>query len=302
LSAPLLSVSGLSKTYGSAAVLRDLTFDALEGEILAIVGANGAGKTTTFRLVAGLSRSSGGTMVLDGADISDHRVNRRSLGALIEGPATYGHLTAADNLRVLSWTAGHRISKTEIDRLLELVGLPRLARRKVGKFSTGMRQRLAIAIAILGSPKLLILDEPTSGLDAMGILEIRRLIRDLARSGLTILWSSHDLREVEDICSRLIWLHRGELRYCGDVGGLPRGTEVLEVMVSDAELANKILAEIGGACNLVTVPGGVRVGGVALGVVIERLTSAGIEVSDLKKITTNFEDVFAALAEESNGG
>jgi ABC-2 type transport system ATP-binding protein len=300
--APLLSVSGLSKNYGSSAVLRDLSFEAFEGEILAIVGANGAGKTTTFRLVTGLSRSSGGTMVLDGSDISDHRASRRSLGALIEGPGTYGHLTAADNLRVLSWTAGHRISPAEIGRLLELVGLPAPAGRKVGKFSTGMRQRLAIAIAMLGSPRVLILDEPTSGLDAMGILEIRRLIRDLARSGLTILWSSHDLREVEDICSRLIWLHRGELRYSGEVSGLPRGTEVLEVMVGDPDLAVKLLAEISAATDLVTVPGGVRVGGIPLGTVIERLTSAGLDVSDVRKITTNFEDVFATLAEESPHG
>lgn len=159
---------GISKSYGPLRAVQELSFDAYAGDVLAIVGANGAGKTTTFRLVAGLSRLSAGAMVLDGVDISDHRINRHSLGALIEGPGTYGHLSVADNLRVLSWTAGHRISKTESDRLLDLVGLPKLAGRIVDRLSTGMRQRLAIAIAMLGAPKLLILDEPTSGLDANG--------------------------------------------------------------------------------------------------------------------------------------
>lgn len=296
---PLLSVRKLSKTYGPSRALQDLSFDAYTGEILALVGANGAGKTTTFRLVAGLCQSSGGAMVLDGVDISDHRVDRRSLGALIEGPGTYGHLSAEDNLRILSWTAGHRIAKTEIDQLLELVGLPTPGGRRVDKLSTGMRQRLAIAIALLGAPKLLILDEPTSGLDAIGILEIRQLIKDLAGNGLTILWASHNLREVEQICSRLIWLQRGELKYYGDVNGLPRGKEVLELTVADAESALQVLAETAGSAGLMAVPGGVRVAGIAMGVVIQRLTAAGIEISDLNKVTTNLEDIFAAHSGES---
>lgn len=300
LSAPLLTVSEISKMYGSALVLDGVSFEAHPGEILAIVGANGAGKTTTFRLITGLTSVSGGTMVLDGLDISDHRVARRSLGALIEGPGTYPHLTAAGNLRVLAWTAGHRISAAEVSGLLEVVGLTTAGAQKVGKFSTGMRQRLAIAIAMLGGPQLLILDEPTSGLDAMGILEIRRLIKELPQSGKTILWASHDLREVEDICTRVIWLHRGQVRYCGEVGGLPRGTEVLQVMVADPGLAVRTLAELREASDLSEVPGGVQVGGLPLGVVIERLVSAGLEVSDVRKIKTNFEDVFANLAEQSN--
>ncbi len=160
------------------------------------------------------------------------------------------------------------------------------------KLSTGMRQRLAIAIALLGAPKLLILDEPTSGLDAIGILEIRQLIKDLAGNGLAILWSNHNLRELEHMCSRLIWLHRGKLKYCGDVGGLPRGKEVLELTVADPEFALQVLAETRGAADLLAVPGGVRVAGVAMGVVIQRLTAAGIEISDLDKVTTNLEDIF----------
>lgn len=300
MSVPFLSVSGLTKRYGSEPVVKDLTFDVACGEILAIVGANGAGKTTTFRIVSGLAAPTSGTIVLNGTDITSLQARRPELGALIEGPGLFRHLSAGQNLRIISWLAGHQISDEKVRQLLTRVGLEASAKRRVSAFSTGMAQRLAIAVTMLASPKLLILDEPTSGLDAIGILEVRKLIRDLGRDGHAVLWASHDLREVEDISDRLLVLHRGTTRFAGRPSELPRGREVLEFTVSEPGTAFRVLQAAGNFPETEQTDTGIRVSGRDAASVIAVLSAEGVSVSDFKKIRTNFEDIFATFAENTD--
>jgi len=214
--AEIVAVEGLSKRYGRVRALSHVSFSVAEGEVFGFLGPNGAGKTTTIRMLLGLQRPDSGTARIGGYDCwQDHARAARIFGATLEQPALYGFLSGRDNLRIFARTMGP-VDEKQISSLLELVGMADRANDKVKRYSMGMRQRLALAQAMLGRPRLLILDEPTNGLDPNGIHGLRVLMRQLATEhGLTIFFSSHLLSEVEELCDRVVVLRGGEVRAAG---------------------------------------------------------------------------------------
>ncbi len=187
-----------------------LSLEMRPGEILGFLGPNGAGKTTTIRMVLGLIRPTSGTIEVLGERVGpNHAPSLRRVGALVETPALYLFMSATDNLSAL--TAGRGVSRQQIDRALATVGLSTRSREKVGNYSLGMKQRLALAVALICDPELLILDEPANGLDPAGIAEVRGLLKGISAEGRSILMSSHVLAEVDQLCDRVAIVSKGRL-------------------------------------------------------------------------------------------
>lgn len=233
--APLAQLSHITKRYKAVTALDDVTLTLPRGEIIGLLGPNGAGKTTLMRVMLGLIKATDGTVsVLDAKPGSQGLLSQ--IGSSIEGPAFVPSLSGRDNLRVSALAKG--LDTEEVDRCITRVGLdPAAARRKFKTYSMGMKQRLALAQAILGSPELLIIDEPMNGLDPTGIVEMRSLMTGLAAEGHTILVSSHQLREVEVICNRVIILNRGRVRAFGtleELGGEDLETTFFAILAKDA--------------------------------------------------------------------
>jgi ABC-2 type transport system ATP-binding protein len=213
-----IAVKGLSKSYGDLVAVKNATFEVPLGTICGFVGPNGSGKTTTIRMLLSLiDPTSGSGEILD-QSISHPERYLSKVGAMIEGPAFYPALTGAENLRVLATLGGY--SHSRVPELIELVGLAGRGDDKYKNYSLGMKQRLGIAAALLPDPRLLILDEPTNGLDPAGIQEIRDLLSDLAKRGVTVFVSSHLLSEIEMIAEYLVMLRKGEVIFFGKTSEL----------------------------------------------------------------------------------
>ncbi len=207
----ILKVEKLCKKIRKKDILKDVSFEINEGDILAFIGPNGAGKTTTIKCVLGLQRISSGQVFINGYDINKDFVHAISkVGALVEEPDVYFYLSGLENLKMQARMYPH-VVMDDILRVVELVGLEDRIHDKVSKYSLGMRQRLGIAIALLHSPNLLLLDEPTNGLDPEGIKDLRILLKRLAKSGVGILISSHNLSELETFCNRVLIISKGEI-------------------------------------------------------------------------------------------
>jgi ABC-2 type transport system ATP-binding protein len=205
-----LSVNNLKKVIGKKEIIKGITFDLQEGEVFGFLGPNGAGKTTTIRMLVGLIKPTSGTIKISGYNIQTHFCEAlNNLGCIVENPELYPYLSGWNNLlhfaRMLDGIGDDRIKE-----VTELVGLTERIHDKVKTYSLGMRQRLGIAQALLGSPKVLILDEPTNGLDPAGIREMRQFIRSLAKNeGLSVLVSSHLLSEIQLLCDRVAIITKG---------------------------------------------------------------------------------------------
>ena len=213
-----IAVKGLSKSYGDLVAVKNATFEVPLGTICGFVGPNGSGKTTTIRMLLSLiDPTSGSGEILD-QSISHPERYLSKVGAMIEGPAFYPALTGVENLRVLATLGGY--SHSRVPELIELVGLAGRGDDKYKNYSLGMKQRLGIAAALLPDPKLLILDEPTNGLDPAGIQEIRDLLSNLAKRGVTVFVSSHLLSEIEMIAEYLVMLRKGEVIFFGKTSEL----------------------------------------------------------------------------------
>lgn len=217
---PAIRTRGLTRQFAGGFGIRGLDLNVPEGSIYGFLGPNGAGKSTTIRLLLDLLRPDRGEIALFGRPLRrDRREALAWVGALVESPSLYGHLSGRQNLEVTRrlLDAPH----ARIDAVLQRVGLLEAADRRVREYSLGMRQRLAIALALLGQPRLLILDEPSNGLDPAGILDMRRLLRELAADdGITVFISSHLLSEIEQIASHVGVLHAGQLRFEGELAQL----------------------------------------------------------------------------------
>lgn len=210
---------GLTKRYGDRTAVDGLTMAVPTGQVTGFVGPNGAGKSTTIRMLLGLIRPTAGSATVLERGLSEAAAYLPQVGALVEGPALYPRLSGRDNLKVLGRLAG---DTSRIDQVLEAVGLTDRAGDGVSTYSLGMRQRLAIAAALLSEPRLVILDEPANGMDPEGIRDIRRLLRGLAERGVTVLVSSHQLSELEQVCDHLVLLRAGRLLYQGGLADLVR--------------------------------------------------------------------------------
>ena len=243
----IIKTTGLSYHYSkSVQTLFDINLEVEKGSIYGFLGPNGSGKTTTLSLLLGLLNNQKGDIEIFGQHLQANRTNiLRKVGSLIETPSLYNHLTARENLEVYRPVYG--TSKQRIDEVLDIVSLGDTGKKAVKKFSLGMKQRLAIALALLPNPELLILDEPSNGLDPAGIIELRKLIKKLNSAfGMTILISSHLLTEVEKMVSHVGIIYKGKMLFQGSLPELhtfQRKGSKLFVNTSDNEIAIKLLRE-----------------------------------------------------------
>lgn len=213
----------LSYSYaGGESILSDINLQVPEGAVFGFLGPNGAGKTTTLKLLLGLLKKQQGDIQVFGQTMPANRISiLKQTGALIEMPSLYGHLTAIENLKILQHIYG--CEKSSMQYVLEITGIAGTGFKKVSKFSLGMKQRLAIAMALLHKPRLLILDEPVNGLDPNGMLEVRELLQKINREeGVTILISSHLLAEIEKLVTHTAIIHKGRLQFQGTLQELMR--------------------------------------------------------------------------------
>lgn len=237
----------LSKTFGNrnkpVYAVRKLNLEIEAGQVFGFLGPNGAGKSTTIRMLLDLIRPTAGRAFLYGQPVDFRSGVLARVGALVEGAQFYDFMNGRDNLAALARTAG-RYDANHINLLLDQVGLTDRAGRRVGTYSTGMKQRLGIAAALLGDPDLLILDEPTNGLDPAGIQEMRKFIRSLTDDqGKTVFLSSHLLAEVEQVCDQVAIIHRGELLRAGRVNDLLQASQgELRLEVGEPHRACQILS------------------------------------------------------------
>jgi ABC-2 type transport system ATP-binding protein len=232
---PVIRLDGLTKRYGRQLAVDRLTVEVPSGVVAGFIGPNGAGKTTTMAMLLGLVRPSSGRASVLGESIDHPERYLGRVGALVEGPALWPGLTGLENLQLvarLNGGGGERIGDA-----LELVGLEPRSRDRFGTYSLGMKQRLAIAAALLGDPRVLVLDEPTNGLDPGGITEMRDLIRRLARADRTILVSSHILSELEQVCDWLLVIDHGRLVYAGESSGFSSSAGA-EIVLGSGDVAD----------------------------------------------------------------
>lgn len=209
----ILETRYLKKYYGKQLAVNNISLQIPRGSIYGLLGPNGAGKTTTLKMITGLLYPGAGEIIVFGEPWQ--RKHLRRIGALIESPALYGNLTAFENLLVHAKLIG--LPKERIYEVLEIVELKDAGKKPVSQFSMGMKQRLGIAIALLGYPELLILDEPTNGLDPIGIQELRELIRSFPEKGITVILSSHILAEVSQLVDHIGIISGGELKFQGEI-------------------------------------------------------------------------------------
>lgn len=294
-----ISVQHVSKAFGKRRIVHDLSFEVKEGEVFGFLGPNGAGKTTTIRMLAGLVKPTSGRIRICGYDVQrDFRQAMRHMGSIVENPALYTYMSGRENLQLFARMLGVGVER--IDEVVRQVGLKGRADDKVKTYSLGMRQRLGIAQALLGHPKVLILDEPTNGLDPSGMRELRAFIRRLAdRQGVTVFVSSHILSEIEAMCDRVAIVSAGRLvhiasvrkrntdEHCPTVWHLQPVEKAISVMQSHSDV-NTVKLESDG-----TVKAGIPADKIAE--VNRALLKAGVAVSGIEREKPSLEDWFMTL-------
>jgi ABC-2 type transport system ATP-binding protein len=234
----VLSVQNITKFYGPVRALNDVSFSVPEGSVFGILGPNGSGKTTLLSIILDVLKANNGNFLWFGQPGSS--TQRKRIGSLLETPNFYHYMSAINNLKVTQSISG-RGGEAEIEQVLKKVRLFERRKSAFKTFSLGMKQRLAIAAALLGDPKVLVLDEPTNGLDPVGIAEIRELINELKDAGFTIIMASHLLDEVEKVCTHVAILKTGELITTGNVNEVMQDEDVVEISASNIiALANAV--------------------------------------------------------------
>jgi ABC-2 type transport system ATP-binding protein len=239
----VLSIKNLAKSYGSVRALNGVSFDVPQGSVFGILGPNGSGKTTLLGIVMDVLKANGGEFLWFGQP-GGSPDQRKKIGSLLETPNFYSYLSGTDNLKITQAISG-RGTKKEIDEVLKKVNLYDRRWSSFKSFSLGMKQRLAIGAALLGSPKVLVLDEPTNGLDPVGISEIRKLIIELKEQGHTIIMASHLLDEVEKVCTHAAILKTGNLITTGDVDEIMMDEDVVELSAADINVLTSVLNHFG---------------------------------------------------------
>ena len=208
----VLEVKGLKKRLGKREIIKGINFSVKDGEIFGFLGPNGAGKTTTIRMLVGLIAPNEGEIKICGKDVQKEKEEAlKNVGAVVENPELYKYLSGRENLMQIARI--RKVSKEEVEELIELVGLKDRIDDKVKKYSLGMKQRLGLAAALIGEPKLLILDEPTNGLDPSGIIDFREVVKKAAKEkGMAVFISSHILSEVQNLCDKVAFINDGVIK------------------------------------------------------------------------------------------
>jgi ABC-2 type transport system ATP-binding protein len=294
----MIEARSLTKRYGGRLAVDHLSFSVQPGQVTGFLGPNGAGKSTTMRMILGLDAPTSGSVTVDGVPYGQLAHPMRVVGALLDAKAVHGGRTAAKHLLCLAQT--NDLPKSRVGEVLELVGLTQVANKRVGGFSLGMCQRLGIAAALLGDPKVLIFDEPVNGLDPEGILWIRNLMRALAAEGRTIFVSSHLMSEMENTADHLVVIGQGKLIADCTVEEFIKQNSRLAVRVRTPEAAQlaDLVAGNGGAAKpdgddaiIVTGITQERVGDIAF--------DSGIRVHELAPLQASLEQAFMELTRDS---
>jgi ABC-2 type transport system ATP-binding protein len=295
---PELEVRNLTKRFGSTVAVDDLSFTVEPGRVTGFLGPNGAGKTTTMKALMGLLRPSRGEALVEGRPPAEMTDPLQTIGVALEATSFHPSRSGRNHLRTLAATAS--IPDSRVDRVLEMVELSGFARRRVAGYSLGMRQRLALAAALLGEPRILILDEPANGLDPQGVRWLRELLRGQAAAGRTVLVSSHLLAEVAQTADQLIVIRGGRLVAEASLEEFTEsGVERLRLRGSDlAELGDRLttrgasIEEDGNGAVLVRGMAAEEVGAIALG--------AGIAIHELAPVRSSLEERFLEVTGEES--
>jgi ABC-2 type transport system ATP-binding protein len=302
----VISLENVFKKIGRREILKDVTLAVKRGDIFGYLGPNGAGKTTTIRIILGLMKANSGQVSVLGQDVQIGRV-RRNIGFVMEADGLYDNLTASDNLKYFGQLYEVPRLKERVAWAIQLAGLSDRAGDKVGAYSKGMRQRLALARAIVHAPEVLVLDEPTSGVDPSGQIEIRQLMLDMVRrEGKTILLSSHNLDEVQRICNRIALIHRGRIRLSGELDKLQHEMSHGGVTIETAEpITLDIMAEVRGLPDIqvqeqrdnvlkLTLNAGADVASL-----VTLLASRGARIEQVKKQEASLEEIYTTILKEA---
>jgi ABC-2 type transport system ATP-binding protein len=296
---PVVEIIGLAKRFGAGVLaVDDLSFAVDRGQVCGLLGPNGAGKTTCLRMLLGLIRPSAGETRLFGERVTAGSDQLRRLGALIETSAFVPHLSGMRNLRLWWEAGGDRWEDADLDQALAIADLGAAIDRKVKTYSQGMRQRLGLARVLLGQPEVLVLDEPTNGLDPGEMREVRQLVRRVAEAGSTVLFSSHVLAEVEQICTHAVVMDKGRLVAAGSVSDLIGASGTVYLEVDDVAAATRVLEALPTVSRVddempglaVTMDGGRR------SELVAALVGAGIAVETVTA-RRRLEDAFLGLVE-----
>jgi ABC-2 type transport system ATP-binding protein len=292
----VIAVENLRKSFGKTRAVDGLSFTVEPGRVVGFLGPNGAGKTTTLRILLGLVRANSGRATIDGRAYSDLERPFCQVGAVLEASGFHPGRKARNHLRVLARAGGAPVRR--VDEVLEIVGLAEASTERVGAYSLGMRQRLALASALLGDPGVLILDEPANGLDPEGIRWLRDLLRRLASEGRTVLVSSHVLAEVEQTADEVVIVNRGRLVTHGSVETLKQGMDMrVRVRSPQRDELGRSLVEAG--MTIEDDEGALLVAGGTSAQVGEIAAASKIVLHELVPLTIQLEDVFLELTRET---
>jgi ABC-2 type transport system ATP-binding protein len=303
-SAPAVTTRALTRRFGDLTALDALTVDIPAGGLVGLVGPNGSGKSTLIRMLLGLMRPTAGDARVLGEPIAEPTAYAGRVGALVEGPAFVPGLSARRNLRSLARLRGLDVDR--VQQVLDLVGLGARADEPVKRFSLGMKQRLGIAAALLPDPPLLVLDEPTNGLDPAGIVAMRRLLRDLAADGRTVVVSSHLLSEIEAICDHVVVIRFGHLLFDGPLAALlaQESERIVAEPEHDRDLPalHEVLVRGGWGARIVGAAVRVEAGAGHAPAINRAASAGGITLRRLEVHEDTLEDVFLRLTGGAGDG
>lgn len=294
----MIEVSNLTKRYGKVTAVDDITFTVRPGMVTGFLGPNGAGKSTTMRMILGLDKPDAGRVLVNGGSYRASRAPAAEIGALLEAKGFDKARSARSHLLSLAATTG--ISAARVDEVLRLVGLAEVARAKAGGFSLGMGQRLGIAVALLGDPRMVMLDEPVNGLDPDGVLWIRNLLRQLADEGRTVFLSSHLMTEMELIADHLIIIGRGKIMADTTMREFIDASSANRVRVQspDAPALQRLIQERAATTEIVE-SGALVVSGLQAAEIGHVAFTAGIELHELTPLSASLEEAFMELTRDS---
>lgn len=303
-----LQLEGIRKTLAGREVLKGISLTVETGDVFGYLGSNGAGKTTTIRILLDLIRPTSGEVRVMGESAAREDVRRR-IGFVLEADGLYNALSAVENLQFYARIYGLSDARARIETLLADVGLADRARDRVGGFSKGMRQRLALARALVHDPQVLILDEPMSGIDPSGQIELRQILLDVVRrAGKTVFFSSHDLDEVQRICNRIALIDQGTIRLQGELATLMREMGGHEVVIDTAGATPEpVLRALRDAPRLgfqITTGKGLVFSppeGVEVSEIVGFLVGHGVRVEGARRKEASLEELYTAILKEREG-
>ena len=299
-----ITLENVSKKLGGRQILSNVSFSIQTGDIFGYLGPNGAGKTTTIRILLGLMTPASGKVSILGKNVNIDE-NRRQVGFVLEIDGLYDYMTAYENLVFYSNLYGIAQSTGKIKNILNLVRLTDRAKDKVGSYSKGMRQRLALARAMVHNPDILILDEPTAGVDPTGQIEVRQIILDMAAQGKTIFFSSHNLDEVQRICNRIALIDRGLIKLYGETEKLQRQMGKSEVLIeTTTPVPEAIVGELRGFPGLNILETRDKTMMLAAGEatavpdVVAFLVQKGVRIEQVKRREATVEEIYTSILKE----